>query len=149
MTWYVVDHAGVFDTEGQALAAAWEVTPPGGRRPEVTRREPVAKVTVDGENRTYESQMLFATYNLGYDRYRSEDQVKGDLVAALRVQADKLGLIYDAERIVVGVVEDPTRLSRTVRATVQAWPKELGFVPIENWGAKLTIPTWFVESTTL
>lgn len=36
--WQVVGHPGAYETEGQALAAAWSVTPAGGKRPEVVKR---------------------------------------------------------------------------------------------------------------
>ena len=45
MAWWIAGRksAGSFETEGAALAAAWELTLPGGVRPEVYK---VAKMTV-------------------------------------------------------------------------------------------------------
>jgi hypothetical protein len=45
MSWYIKGRrdAGPFQTKGEAIAAAWELTLPGGVRPEVYK---VAKMTV-------------------------------------------------------------------------------------------------------
>jgi hypothetical protein len=132
-------HSENYETEGEAIAAAWEITPPGEQRPEVrafddTRYPPADPGPVDV--RTFQGTMIEERMSVEKRVFDTATQmdIQRELMHRLMSTAERRNLEFDRAQVDIESFDDPARFAVKVVARVLAWRKEdlaiIGSIPI-------------------
>ena len=132
-------HSENYETEGEAIAAAWEITPPGEQRPEVrafddTRYPPADPGPVD--TRMFQGTMLEERMSVEQVVFSqaSSHEIQRELMHRLEGQAFRRDMEFDRSQVEIESIEDPARFAIKVVGRVLAWKSDdlaiMGSIPI-------------------